>query len=114
MRVPRITAARHGWAISSARVPSPSTFGRWDHSHLHDIRLSDGREFVLGGHDDLDPPAPDSQAVTLAAAGLEDPGANFTYTFDLGDDWRHDLPFPDWGWGGFQTSTAAWAPSSKS
>jgi len=64
-------------------------FARWDHSHLHSFELGNGSLYILGGHDDLDPPAADSQTITLEHAGLARIGAKFTYTFDLGDDWTH-------------------------
>lgn len=96
-------------------------FARWDHSHLHSFELGDGTCYILGGHDDLDPPAADSQTISLEHAGLARIGAKFTYTFDLGDDWTHacevvaqddppdfsgapaymrtSLPVPIFGWG---------------
>lgn len=96
-------------------------FARWDHSHLHSFELGDGSRYILGGHDDLDPPAADTQTITLHGAGLARIGAEFTYTFDLGDNWTHacvvlaqhdpadfsgapaymrtSLPIPIFGWG---------------
>ncbi len=70
---------------------------RWDHSHLHEFKLRDGKRYMLGGSD-FEP--------------------EVEYVFDLGDDWRHrcevqsvdadpeeeygappDTPVPIWGWG---------------
>ena len=89
---------------------------RWDHSHLHEFKLRDGKRYMLGGSD-FEPEVIDSTGVTLASLGL-DVGTSFEYVFDLGDDWRHrcevqsvdadpeqeygappDTPVPIWGWG---------------
>ena len=40
-------------------------FARWDHAHLHCFELGDGSRYILGGHDELDPPAADSQTIAL-------------------------------------------------
>ena len=56
-------------------------------AHLHRFEVGDGSRYILGGHDELDPPAADSQTITLQRAGLARIGVKFTYTFDLGDDW---------------------------
>ena len=91
-------------------------------AHLHCFELGDGSRYILGGRDELDPPAADSQTITLQRAGLARIGVKFTYTFDLGDDWtdacevvaqadppdfsrapaaymRTSLPVPIFGWG---------------
>jgi hypothetical protein len=62
-------------------------FARWDRSHLHVFDLPDGRrvgfaEVDPGEHEWLD-------HETLRVARELRPGARFSYTFDLGDDWRH-------------------------
>ncbi|WP_009473404.1 UPF0158 family protein [Rhodococcus sp. JVH1] len=99
-------------------------FARWDRSHLSMFTLADGRmvtdtetgaEMVesLGG--------PITEAVNIESAKvarLLKPGAEFQFTFDLGDDWTHRCliggdkvdplevlgitpgkPLPYWGWG---------------
>ena len=99
-------------------------FARWDRSHLSMFTLADSRvvtdtetgaEMVasLGG--------PITEAVDIESAKvarLLGPGAEFQFTFDLGDDWTHrcviggdkvdpievlgirpDAPLPYWGWG---------------
>jgi len=65
-------------------------FARWDLSHLHEFRLSDGRTIGMAdtdefgdGEDELD-----ETEVTLGSAGLE-VGASFEYVFDFGDSWEH-------------------------
>ncbi|MFE5703717.1 hypothetical protein [Rhodococcus koreensis] len=99
-------------------------FARWDRSHLSMFTLADGRvvtdtetgdEMVesLGG--------PITETVDIESAKvvrLLKPGAEFQFTFDLGDDWTHRCaigdekvdpiqvlgiapakPLPYWGWG---------------
>lgn len=92
-------------------------FARWDLSHLHEFELSDGR---LVGYPD-DEFAPD--VVWLDHAKLKvgrevKPGEQFSYVFDLGDNWQHPCvvepvkadplveygvipggPVVIWGWG---------------
>jgi hypothetical protein len=92
-------------------------FARWDRSHLHVFELADGRR--VGFPDDafdLDMGLLDH--AWLKVAREVKPGGEFTYVFDLGDDWRHRctvledkadpveeygtaprMPAPIWGWG---------------
>jgi hypothetical protein len=93
-------------------------FARWDLSHLHVFELADGRR--IGYPDDsfdLEPGWLDH--TSLKVAREVGPGDEFSYVFDLGDDWRHRCSvFPDkadpieeygapvpkgpvaiWGWG---------------
>ena len=91
-------------------------FARWDHAHLHQFELADGRRYMLGGSD-FEPEVLNSSDATLRSLGLVE-GAGFEYVFDLGDDWAHrclvqatdadpeteygivpDGPVPIWGWG---------------
>jgi hypothetical protein len=77
---PSLTFARLAQEIDTA-------FGRWDLAHLHVFELGDGRR--LGVPDD-DPGEDAWLDDTAAKVGTElAPGDEFTYTFDLGDDWRH-------------------------
>ncbi|GAA4472013.1 hypothetical protein GCM10023094_03620 [Rhodococcus olei] len=99
-------------------------FARWDRSHLSMFTLADGRVVTdaqtgaelagsIGG--------PITEPVDIASAKvarLLGPGAEFQFTFDLGDDWTHRCvvggdkvdptevlgttppnPRPYWGWG---------------
>ena len=94
-----------------------AAFARWDLSHLHEFELPDGRKI---GYPD-DEFAPDLvwlDHAKLKVAREVKPGDEFTYTFDLGDNWEHrclvDEPKADpleeygivpcgpvaiWGWG---------------
>lgn len=65
-----------------------SAFARWDLSHLHEFELADER--LIGFPDDTYAP----ELVWLDHAKLKvarvlKPGEEFTYVFDLGDNWRH-------------------------
>jgi len=87
-------------------------------AHLHCFEVGDGSRYILGGHDELDPPAADSQTITLQRAGLARIGVKFTYTFDLGEDWtdarkvvaQGDLP--DFSRAGIRARQPAGPPSS--
>jgi hypothetical protein len=59
---PRHTLAELAEAIDIA-------FARWDHSHLHEFKLGDGKRYMLGGSD-FEPKVIDSTGVTLGALRL--------------------------------------------
>lgn len=47
-------------------------FARWDHSHLHEFQLGDGKRYMLGGSDfepDVIPTAPARASLPLASIG---------------------------------------------
>jgi hypothetical protein len=99
-------------------------FARWDRSHLSVFTLADGRVITdqeTGGEmaGSIRGPilAPLDIAVAKVVRTLK-PGAEFQFTFDLGDAWTHrcvvgeakvdplevlgirpDAPLPYWGWG---------------
>lgn len=65
-------------------------FARWDLSHLHEFRLTDGRRVGMidpAGVDD-DPPGLDERRLTLRQAGVR-LGDSFEYVFDFGGSWEH-------------------------
>lgn len=92
-------------------------FARWDLSHLHEFELSDGR--LIGyPNDDFAPEVTWEDHAKLKVCREVEPGDEFTFTFDLGDNWRHHCtvgpqkadpleeygatpsePVPIWGWG---------------
>jgi len=95
-----------------------AAFARWDLSHLHEFELPGGRR--VGFPDDEYAPElvwEDHAALTVCRE--VEPGQEFGYVFDLGDDWRHRCrvladkadpitdygspaprrPVPIWGWG---------------
>ncbi len=93
-----------------------TAFARRDRSHLHLFELSDGRKVGF--------PDPDFNELDwldhekLKVARELKPGDEFSFVFDLGDNWRHrckvlaekvdpleelgvvsDTPLASWGWG---------------
>lgn len=65
-------------------------FARWDRSHLHEFNLPLLGKTVTEHRyaDDVDPDRElDADVFTLGQ--LLQPGNEFGYVFDLGDDWRH-------------------------
>jgi hypothetical protein len=99
-------------------------FARWDRSHLSMFTLADGRVITdeetgaeMAGSIGGPIIAPIDIAAAKVARTLE-PGAEFQFTFDLGDAWTHrcvigegkvdpleilgirpDAPLPYWSWG---------------
>jgi hypothetical protein len=99
-------------------------FARWDRSHLSMFTLADGRVVTdeetaaeMAGSIGGSIRAPLDMEATKVGRVLE-PGAEFQFTFDLGDNWTHrcvvaeekidpvevlgirpDRPMPYWGWG---------------
>ena len=94
-------------------------FARWDLSHLHEFELADGRRIGYPNDEFAPEVAWEDHAALKVAQELE-PGDEFTFTFDLGDDWEHRCrvlpdkvdpreeygdgplpkrPVPIWGWG---------------
>jgi len=99
-------------------------FGRWDRSHLSMFTLADGQvvteestgsEMAEGAGGPISAPL-DIESVKVAK--VLEPGAEFQFTFDLGDAWTHrceiaeekidpvealgirpETPLPYWGWG---------------
>lgn len=101
-----------------------TAFARWDHSHLSEFNLTDGRliaypEFALDALGSFNGPVMrlldiDRQKVARTVK----PGEEFKFVFDLGDSWVHRCtvgtkkidpletlgivpaqPLPYWGWG---------------
>jgi hypothetical protein len=113
----RIFAAARTHTLSSSPMPIDDPFARWDRSHLQEFTLADKTRLSIPDPDwDLD------DVVTLDFRKVKlsrlNPGDQFVYVFDLGDDWAHlctvgpkridpqetlgivpDRPLPYWGWG---------------
>lgn len=94
-----------------------AAFARWDLSHLHEFELPDGRK-VGYPDDEFAPELVWLDHAKLKVAREVKPGDEFTYTFDLGDNWEHRClvyetkadpleeygivppgPVSIWGWG---------------
>jgi hypothetical protein len=101
-----------------------AAFARWDRSHLSMFTLADGRvvtDAQTGAEMAASSGGPVITAIDLVSARVArtvELGAEFQFTFDLGDDWTHrcvvgtekidptevlgvrpDVPLPYWGWG---------------
>jgi Plasmid pRiA4b ORF-3-like protein len=108
-------ARSHTFAQLAAAVNV--SFARWDLAHLHQFTLADGTNVAPTRFFDGD--APDG-TIDDAGARLSrlQPGEQFAYVFDLGDDWAHlctvapqridpleeightpGAPMAYWGWG---------------
>lgn len=99
-------------------------FARWDRAHLPLFTLAASREVTdkeTGAEIANSIAGPISRPLDIATvkvARVLDPGAEFRFTFDLGDSWAHrcrvgeekidpleelgirpDRPLPYWGWG---------------
>lgn len=99
-------------------------FARWDRSHLSMFTLADGRMITdddTGAELTTSIGGPITVPIDIAGAKvaqLVEPGAEFQFTFDLGDNWTHrcvvaeekvdplevlglrpTAPLPYWGWG---------------
>ncbi|KOS57575.1 IS1096 element passenger TnpR family protein [Rhodococcus rhodochrous] len=99
-------------------------FARWDRAHLSMFTLADGRvvtDVQTGAEMAESIGGPITETVDIASAKvarLLEPGAEFQFTFDLGDNWTHrcvvgkqkidpvqalgirpEVPLPYWGWG---------------
>lgn len=101
-----------------------TAFARWDRSHLSMFTLADGRVVAdeeTGAEMTAAPIGPVLAPLKILTARVSEtvaPGAEFQFTFDLGDNWTHrclvgpekidpyqvlgvlpDRPLPYWGWG---------------
>lgn len=112
----RVFAARRTHTFLQLGDAIDTAFARWDRSHLTLFRLSDEHE-LYGPFAWEDPPENATFAGDVKLSRLAG-GDQFTYTFDMGDDWTHlctvaservdplqtlgimpDDPLPFWGWG---------------
>lgn len=72
-----------------------TAFGRWDLTPVHQFHV-EGRVLVPLGAAPYNPEAEDSDEITVGQVGLR-AGAQFRYTFDLGEGWGHDCLVEDLG-----------------
>ncbi len=110
-----IAGPSHTFAQLSTAIDA--AFARWDLSHLHEFELPDGR--LVGYPDNTwEPDVVWHDHVKLKVIRELKPGMEFTYVFDLCDNWRHRClvqpakvdpldvygitplaPVAIWGWG---------------
>lgn len=62
----------------------------WEDRHLHEFDFGAAR-YGMPDDDDLDPGLKDEANVSLADAIRAAGGGRFTYVYDFGDDWTHDV-----------------------
>ena len=112
----RVFAARRTHTFLQLGEAIDTAFARWDRSHLTLFRLPDEHE-LYGPIAWEDPPENATFAGDVKLSRLAG-GDQFTYTFDMGDDWTHlctvaaervdplltlgiipDDPLAFWGWG---------------
>ena len=107
-------AANHSFAQLAAAIDD--AFARWDRAHSHEFELRDGTRIGAPNPEwDSEEPVLDENILKLSRLN---PGDQFLYVFDLGDDWAHlcsvgrstidpletlgivpDKPLPYFGWG---------------
>ena len=112
----RVLAAAANHSFEQLARAIDDAFARWDHSHAHEFRLSDGSHVGVPDPDfDDEGEFLDEKLTSLARLK---PGDKFSYTFDFGDNWEHlctvghsaidpvetlglvpDQPLPYFGWG---------------
>lgn len=113
----RVFAAARSHSFAQLAEAVDAAFARWDLAHLHMYTLADGTN--LSRATDWDGELPED-ALDSASTKLSrlNPGDQFAYVFDLGDDWAHlctvgperidpldtvgsqpQHPVPYWGWG---------------
>ena len=83
----RVFAASRSHTFAQLARAIDDTFGRWDLAHLHEFKLADGLRLTTP-YDDWEEleSSLDDRKVRLGRLAL---GQQFTYVFDLGDDWAH-------------------------
>jgi hypothetical protein len=113
----RIFAAARSHTFSLLADAIDDAFARWDRSHLQEFTLASQTRLCIPdpGWEIEGETTEDFRRVRLSRLDL---GEQFTYVFDLGDNWTHlctvgtsridpvealgiqpDKPLPYWGWG---------------
>ncbi len=63
----------------------------WEDCHLHLFQAGDRRFSLFSDGEDAPAEEEDSRTVSLRALGLVRKGRKFTYIYDFGDDWLHQI-----------------------
>ena len=111
----RLFAAARSHSYGQLATGIDDAFARWDRSHLHEFELADGTRISTPG-----PEVDDENVLDETREPLSNLQASqqFTYVFDIGDDWTHvctvveagidphdvlgvvpNAPLPYFGWG---------------
>jgi hypothetical protein len=80
---PQPAARSHSFAALATAIDD--AFARWDRAHLHQFELADGT-LLTTPFEPGDELGLDDRRTRLSRLN---PGEQFLYTFDLGDDWTH-------------------------
>lgn len=113
----RILAAARSHSFAQLAEAIDRAFGRWDLAHLHMFTLADGTGVSPLAWWQGEAPDGTMDGYSTKLDRLQ-PGEQFAYVFDMGDDWAHlctvahkrvdpleeldeapDHPVPYWGWG---------------
>jgi hypothetical protein len=113
----RVFAAARSHSFAQFARAVDGAFARWDLAHLHMFTLADGTNLTTTRYWDGEEPDGCLNDTTTKLSRLN-PGDQFAYVFDMGDDWAHlctvaeqridplelvgivpDEPTPFWGWG---------------
>ncbi|ARZ72605.1 hypothetical protein SMD11_7029 [Streptomyces albireticuli] len=116
----RVFAVSTGHTLHALAEAIDDAFARWDRSHLHEFEFpATGRRATEHRYlDGVEDPDVELDADVVCVGEVLQPGQEFRYTFDLGDNWRHtcrvesqpievtkvlgtvpERPLPYWGWG---------------
>jgi hypothetical protein len=82
----RIFVAARSHTFAQFAEAIDDAFARWDRAHLHEFTLADGTRITTP--DDWDEGEPALNDATTRLGRLQ-PGEQFVYVFDFGDDWAH-------------------------
>ena len=63
----------------------------WQDCHLHLFQVGDRSFSLFSESDDAPAEEEDSRTVSLRSVGLARKGQRFTYIYDFGDDWMHQI-----------------------
>lgn len=87
----RVFIVGPGQSFERLAVAINQAFARWDHSHLHEFELADARKIGYPDDEgDIGPGWEDHAALKVTEELT--PGDEFSFTYDLGDEWRTPLP----------------------
>ena len=81
----RIFAASRSHTFAQLADAINAAFARWDHAHLYQFTMADGRAIGLPDLDDIEEVL-DAKATKLLTLK---PGERFAFEFDFGDGWTH-------------------------
>lgn len=83
----RIFAAARTQTFADLASAIDAAFARWDRAHLHMFDLGDSDGLLIDQN--WDDPPDDSRVDHVVKLGVLNPGQQFVYVFDLGDNWAH-------------------------